>query len=103
MMVARPFRPEQNDSLVSLKSPRHLPILELPQEATSALPERPPGPTYSQCADALSLPSHPPDPNTSVLLRNPDRPRPPSLTDTPIPSVGLTLTPAGSPSLLCGE
>lgn len=33
MMGARPFRCEQNASLVSLKSP-HLPIMQLPQEAT---------------------------------------------------------------------
>lgn len=38
MMVARPFRHEQNDSLVSLKSPPQPPVLELPQEASSPFP-----------------------------------------------------------------
>lgn len=38
MMVARPFRHEQNDSLVPPKSSRHPPVLELPQEASSPFP-----------------------------------------------------------------
>ena len=38
MMVARPFRHEQNDSLVSLKCPPQLPVLEFPQEASSPFP-----------------------------------------------------------------